>query len=151
MSQQDDQWIEEDTLAELLGVPRPFLKKMRPDMPAGTVDTNRVKAVIWQKSAARNALTAFGLVFDWPEPPPAATPTPPPAKERVTVVCSPPNRRIVTCKRATGALVHVRVVDNRKYLPKGKDGKPMTLEAIKNTLGNWWNLIGPEPRWPGRW
>lgn len=148
MSQTDDGWIEEATLAVLLGVDRGVLKKIRPHLPAGAVKEKTGGAVVWEKSAAVNEAMKLGLAFQWPgEPVPeksAAT------VERVTVVRTPPNRHIVTCRRPSGEEIHVRVVDNRKYVPVGLDGKPMTLEATKNSMGNWWNLVGREPRWRGR-
>ena len=150
MSEHEDQWIEEEELAARAGVTREFLKKMRAEQPPGTTGRADNKAIIWQKNAARNALVAFGVPFEL-DPPPEPIRARVVLPERVTVIYCPVNRHIVICQRAGGQRVNVRVVDNRKYCPKLATGEPMTLEAIQNPVGSWWNLVGREPRWSGRW
>ena len=60
------------------------------------------------------------------------------------------NPNLIQCKRATGELVYVRVLDSGKYLPliRGTT-KPMMVRARKASGGSWWELLSREPRWPG--
>lgn len=144
------EWISEDELATALKVDRSVLRQRRPYLEAGEVEQQQ-GAVVWQKKAAARVAASLGLTLatvDEPasdDPPPVAEPSP----ETLTVISQALNRNIVNARRASGETVAVRVVDNRKYVPRLGNGKPMTLTAKKSTAGNWWVLVGREPRWPG--
>lgn len=155
MSQCDEGWITEQDLAVLLGVERAVLKKMRPHLLAGEVGHAANQAVIWKKTAAARVAIELGLTLpDGLAPEPQKTmpplPIPPTGVETVTVLRGAQNVNIVICTRASGEEINVRVVDNKKYVPVGLDGKPMMFEARKNDEGSWWNLVGREPRWRGK-
>lgn len=142
---QSTEWITEDELATRLNVDRSVLRQRRPYLLAGEVEQKN-GAVLWQKNAAARVAAELGLPMAEGE---AEAPAPEPPPETLTVISQAVNRNIVNAQRASGEAVCVRVVDNRKYIPRLGNGQAMTLTAKKSTAGNWWVLVGREPRWPG--
>lgn len=149
----EQDWISEEALAAALGVARDRLRERRPYLLAGEVEQKN-GAVQWQKSAAVRVAGELGLAWGSAAEDAEDADAPPAADEGVetmTVVSQALNRNIVNAKRADGSLACVRVTDNRKFVPRLGNGTPMTLRAKKSTAGNWWLLVGREPRWPGMW
>lgn len=146
----EEDWMEEADFATALGINRDILKKARRDGSlelSGDVGQGADGSIIWKKSAASAFAATLGLSFQTPVPDALAASAEP---ETVTVVRRAANRNIVMCARAGGEMVAVRVIDNKKYFQVGLDGKPMSFQARKNDSGTWWNLVGREPRWPGK-
>lgn len=62
------------------------------------------------------------------------------------------NPNVIQCKRSNGQVVVVRVVNSAKYRPTLRiSGEPMTLRAKQAVGGNWWVLVGREPRFTAQW
>lgn len=128
-------------------------KKIRALRPA-TVQVRHADGVFWPLPDARALATHLGVAYSEVEKNPR-----PDDVEKMTV-CSDargaegfhfPNRHIIKCERADGSVVDVRVVDSRKYRRTLRiGGAPMVLEARKAD-GNWWILVGREPRWVAQW
>lgn len=144
----DDEWITEEALALALNVDRSHVRAKRPYLLAGEVDRKN-GAVLWQRSAAQRVAAEMGLMFA--DAPPAAAVPINDVIETLAVVSPALNRNIVNAQRANGEMACVRVTDNRKFVPRLGNGQPMTLRAQKSAAGNWWLLVGREPRWPGVW
>ena len=143
----DDEWITEEALALALNVDRSHVRAKRPYLLAGEVDQKN-GVVRWQRSAAQRVAAEMGLAF---VAEPSAAPVTGNDIETLTVVTPALNRNIVNAQRANGEMACVRVTDNRKFVPRLGNGQPMTLRAQKSAAGNWWLLVGREPRWPGVW
>ena len=81
------QWMEEQALANALGVPRHIIKKMRPHTPAGGVRPGKAGAIEWREDAVTDA----ALKLQLPPPPQfakkAATPE---GLEKIAPVQPPP-------------------------------------------------------------
>lgn len=146
----DHEWIDEEALATALAVDRTVLRARRPYLLAGEVQQHH-GAVQWKKTAAARVAAELGLVFALEEKNAAPAQETPPPVETLTVLARALNPRIVNAARPNGERVAVYVVDNRKYVPVTSTGEPMTLRARKATVGNWWVLVGREPRWIGKW
>ena len=146
----ESDWISEDQLATHLAVKRAALRVQRRSLGQGEV-SQKNGAVMWRRTAASRVAASLGL--EWPSETAAAPAqlSAAPAIETVTVVSQALNVNIVNCRRATGELVCVRVMNNKKYVPRLRDGSPMTLQAQKSPAGAWWRLVGREPRAPGQW
>lgn len=152
-NKQRSEWVAEEALAALFSVPRESLRAQRASVPEDELRTEG-NSVLWKKTAARRVALALGL-------PPAGLEdeaAPVDAGEVLSVVSKPmakgwhfANPHIIQAEREDGERVFVRVVDSRKYLPVGKNGKPMTVRAVKAKAGNHWELLGREPRFPGQW
>jgi len=151
----DQEWISESELADKLNVNRSVLRKERPNLAAGEV-SQKNGAVMWLKAAAARVSGALGVTFAQEHPFLAKKTQDAPSGaqdegvELVTVVTLAVNPNIVNARRLGGQVVPVRVVDNRKYVPLCADGTPMTFPAKKSDHGNWWVLVGREPRWVGK-
>lgn len=145
MAENSSNWINEELLAVELNVPRSVLRDKRASLPVTELEYKK-NGVHWLRTAAARLAGELGL--QWPAP---TEPPPAPATETLTVVSQAANPHIVNCRRASGELVCVRVMDNKKYVPQSRAGTPMTLPAQKSTAGNWWLLVGREPRWTGQW
>ena len=165
----EERWIPEDELAKALGVDRDQVKRQRPYAPTGGVRVHG-KAIEWNAEAIR-ALEA-ALKLPHVIPPKNAAPTSSAARgepvqpgsaspdgiEELAVASSPSangrhfaNPNLIRCKRANAELVLVRVMDSAKYQPTlWNSAEPMMVKAKKSPAGNWWELIGREPRWRGR-
>lgn len=157
-------WIPEDELAKMLGVARGTVKTERPYAPSGGVRVNR-NAIEWNEEAAQwlaITLKLPTLHFKKNGGEEAAAAAAPSADgiEDVAVISAPTangrhfaNPHLIRCRRASQEEVLVRVMDSGKYQPTlaDKPTEPMTVRARKSPGGNWWELIGREPRWRGRW
>jgi len=151
MADQVPEWVSEEDLAVELKVDRQVLRHQRPHLGAGEVD-QKSGAVVWLRSAATRVAAKLGLTLaEQEKTAPAVNGALPDGVEVLTVVSQALNRNIVNATRPSGERVCVRVMDNKKYLPRTGKGEPMTLRAKKSTAGNWWILVGREPRWPGMW
>lgn len=152
-----DEFIAEELLAQELGVDRERLRKIRP--AAVLVNKNIIQ---WPVAAAMAAAQQLGI--EW-EPAPqknAANGSPDAAattKEEDLTVTSVPgvsghhfgNKNVIKARRTNGEIVIVRVVSSKNYLPKTRAGAPMVLRARPAAEGNWWVLVGRDPRWKGVW
>lgn len=148
---QSHEWIAEDALAAALNVPREELRKRRPYLRAGEVDQKN-GAVLWLTVAAERIAAELGIPYAPAEKnAPEANGAPAEAVETLTVVSRAVNPNIVNARRPNGEMAAVRVTDNRKFVPQMANGTPMTFAARKSTAGNWWLMVGREPRWPGIW
>lgn len=137
-------FISEELLAQRLGMDREQLRKMRP-----RAAQKNGASVQWPWAHAEAVATGLGLTL-------AAVEVD--GVEVLTVASSPgasgwhyPNHHVIQARTGAGELVVVRVVDSRKYVPKTGKGEPMTLQARRAAEGNWWLLVGREPRWKGVW
>ena len=144
--------VSEKDLSEQLGVP---IKKIRDARPPTAVRHDGEGGYCWPLDLARAFASHHGIPFEGPE-----KKTAPAEAETLTVVSlarTPTghhfaNKNLIQAKRANGDLVFVRVVSSAKYRPMLHDGSgPMTLQARRSEAGNWWILVGREPRWPARW
>lgn len=157
MPQLPDDWVAEETLATELNVPRELLRSLRPTLD--TADTKQFGAFIgWKKTAATGVANSLGLVWPAPEVTEAPAEKNAPEGEQLTVVSVRrgdgyhfPNRRLIQARRASGEVVNVLVIDSSKYMPRTRDGKPMSFRAKPSSHGAHWALIGREPRYPGQW
>lgn len=140
----DSPTIPEADLATTWRVPRQRLREIRKKLAAGEALTTP-EGVLWLPAAALRVAQELGLAWT-----PGAVAEPEPG-EVLTVVRPAANPNIVMCRRKNGEEVAVRVVTNTKYVPKLTNGTPMTLRAQKSPAGNWWVLMGREPRWRGVW
>lgn len=154
-----DEWIDEEQAAKQLGVNRDALRAQRPYLGPGECRKHG-NAVQWLVSAAQRVAAKLGLQKNAPPLPAADEKKPPaPTEEELTVYSQPagtnrphfPQQQLFKAKRKNGELVVVRVTDSRKFLPKLRTGQPMTFKAKKAAAGNWWLLVGREPRFPGQW
>jgi len=150
MSDMTTEWIAEDELARQLNVERGILKKMRPSLPAGSL-TSEGRRVMWSQEAASVAATTVGLSYGLHEKNAATEPASAREVEVLTVVRNFPNPRVIQARRASGEVVTVRVSNGLKYLPKLRDGKPMTLRAYYSPADNCWVREGRDPRFVGVW
>ena len=143
--------INERVLIEQLGIPE---KKLRALRPVG-VEVRSGEGVFWPVASAVELAGSMGAELTLPQ-----EKTAPDATEELSVASDPrlgsgqhfPNPKLIRARRASGELVLVRVMDSRKYrrfLRIG--GAPMVIRAQPAASGNWWNLVGKEPRWPGQW
>lgn len=158
----EPEWIDEEKAAAALGVNREVLRTQRPHLGPGECRKHG-NAFQWLASTVERIAATLGLQFHEKNAPPipATNPDQPaaPAEEELTVYSQPmgPNKphfaqsQLFKAKRANGEIVVVRVTDSRKFLPKLRKGQPMTFKAKKAAAGNWWQLIGREPRFPGQW
>jgi len=149
----DAEWISEADAAKRLGVERKRLRAARAAAP-DQVQHQEGGAWVWLASGLAAVAEKMGLTL----PPASEKNAPPPAEETLTVVSSPgpqgshfPNPLVIQARRASGERVYVRVRESRKYLPRLRDGRPMTFAARRSEAGNWWVPAGREPRWPGMW
>lgn len=143
-------WVAEDDLATELNIPRDVLQTAREKMPPADVDRDG-PWIVWKKSAAAALAQSLGL--EWPPAQKNA-----PAGETLTVASAPrnggfhfPNPHIIRARRATGEVVDVEVKDSSKYTTHLRTGEPMAFQAQRSTAGNYWLLIGREPRYKGGW
>lgn len=151
------EWIAEEQLADALGVPREKIRAERPHLGAGEV-TKKGNVILWLRSAGERIAEKFGIPVTKKDAT-AATPEPKHFGEELTVVSQPMrsngphfgNVFLIKARRADGEVVVVRVLNSSKFLPRLQNGKPMTFRAQKAAAGNWWLLIGREPRFPGHW
>lgn len=159
----DDQWIDEEQAATQLGVKREVLRAQRPHLGPGECRQHG-NAVQWLVSAARRVAAKLAIPIPEKNAPASQTPASSekitaPDEEELTVFSQPmgPNKphfaqpQLFKAKRASGEIVVVRVTDSRRFLPKLRTGQPMTFKAKKASAGNWWQLVGREPRFPGQW
>jgi len=148
---ESSEWIAENDVRKALNVRRPVVREARP-----VTHTTHGNEIVWLKKDAVAFALSLGLdasAFE-KSAAPAADGT-----EELTVASVPReggwhygHHHLITARRAvTGELVTVRVVDSRKYVPMHKDGTLMKLKARRVMGGNWWELVGREPRWKGVW
>lgn len=140
------EFIREDVLAKRLGMNRDDLMAMRPK-------NSRTKggAIEWPLEEAHQ--TAQILNLELPDELDQKMPG------EIVTVCSAPardgwhfgNHLLIKARRQNGDVVTVRVVDSKKYAPTLRGGQPMVLRARASEAGNWWLLVGREPRWKGMW
>lgn len=113
-------------------------------------------------SEARDLLLGRALLPPPPSTPmPAAPADPAGLEEEMEVVSQPrpypdgvrhfPNPHVILARRANGDVVTVRVARSVHFTPRTTGGAPMKLRARKGGWPPYWSLIGPLPRWPGRW
>lgn len=146
--------ITEVALSELLGISRPALRARRQKMADFPVQPVDGRPTMWPRGLAMKVARDLGLQL--PEIPKAEAPQ---VGEIVTVASKPVahgrhflNPNVIQVKRENGELVYLRVVDSSKYLPHLRGTtKPMTLRAAPSPSGNWWTLLGREPRFVGAW
>lgn len=146
----------ETELRERLGCPRSALRELRKNaaFPQGQFWEVVGHEVRWSVLGAAKALETLGGVTgaDASKNAPSEAPAHAagPSLERLAVVrANFPNPRVVLARRENGAEVYVRVPDNRNFVPRMRDGSPMTFQA-QESAGQW-VLVGRAPRWPGRW
>lgn len=146
----------EDDIRLRLGCSRGALRELRKsaEFPQGAFWEVVGKEVRWSVLGAAKALELLGgvQIADAKENAPSGQPALPgePVVERVTLVRGGfPNPRVVLARRENGAEVYVRVPDSRNFVPRMRDGSPMTFQARED--GGQWVLVGRAPRWPGRW
>jgi hypothetical protein len=167
MATHPNEWISEEELAKQLGVEREKIRAERPRLGPGEVQQHG-RAIVWLRTAAARIATKLGLEFASVKNPPPVPHVvrgllleknpPPGAPEELTVVSSPgpggwhfANHHLIRARRLNNQTVIVRVVDSRKYVPKLRNGNPMTLKAQPAEAGLWWVPVGREPRYPGAW
>lgn len=145
----DTEWIAEDVVAKKLALDRDRARDLR---PASAKKMGR--EIHWPLAEAEAVATGLGLTLGDATAAPGATER----GEEVTVVSSPgrdgfhfTNRCLIRCQRGAGEQIVVRVISSQKYVPKLANGTPMRLRAEKAPEGNWWRLVGREPRWKGKW
>lgn len=146
----------EDDIRLRLGCSRGALRELRKsaEFPQGAFWEVVGKEVRWSVLGAAKALELLGGVQipAAKENAPSGQPALPgePVVERVTLLRGGfPNPRVVLARRENGAEVYVRVPDSRNFVPRMRDGSPMTFQA-REERGQW-VLVGRSPRWPGRW
>lgn len=158
-----EQWIPEEEIAALLNVPREKIRAERPQLSAGEI-TKKGNVISWLRSAGERVAAKMGLQLAPVDvsPDEAAqknTAEPDNGIEELTVLSQPMrsngphfgNQFLIKATRLNKEVVVVRVLNSSKFLPKLHDGKPMTFKAKKSSAGNWWQTVGREPRFPGRW
>jgi hypothetical protein len=157
-----ESWIPEEEIAALLNVPREKIRAERPYLGAGEV-VRKGNVISWQRVAAARVAAKLGLQLTLADASAEDTQKnapPPEADFEELTVCSQPmrsngphfgNQFLIKATRANKEIVIVRVLNSSKFLPKLHDGKPMVIKAKKSPAGNWWALVGREPRFPGRW
>jgi hypothetical protein len=141
--------VNEHLLIEQLGIP---LKKIRAMRPEGVqVQPDGVFWPLWLAHALADSVQG---TLTLPEKNAAAD-----GIEELTVSSIArgsdgrhfPNPSVIHARRTNGDIVVVRVVSSSKYRPTLRiGGQPMTFKARKAD-GNWWVLVGREPRYPGQW
>lgn len=141
-----DGFIEEGELASRLGMARAKLKVLRPK----NAET-RGHGIWWALADAEAVARVVGLTL-------VAEQAPEVAEEELAVVSTPGrdgyhfgNKFLLRAKRAGGEVVVVRVTDSRKFTPRLQNGQPMVFKAKKALAGNWWLMVGREPRHRGVW
>lgn len=144
------EWVAEDALARHLNVDRAILKKMRPGLPSGSL-MSEGRRVLWSHAAAQHAAVTLGLTEasdakKTPLPPAGAADA-----EELVVVRNFPNPRVIQARRPSGELVTVRVGNGLKYVPRLRDGSPMTVRAVFSPTDNCWVRVGRDPRFVGVW
>jgi len=160
-TQPNEDWISEEEVATTLNVPREKIRAERPHLKAGET-TKKGNAIVWLRSAAERIASKLRIPSPEKNAPPAACDakkTASAVEEELTVSSQPlgpglphfPQAWLIKAKRSNGEVVVVRVVDSRKYFPKLRTGEPMKFKAQKSAAGNWWQLTGREPRFPGQW
>ena len=131
-------------------------KKMARLRPAGV--TQDASGVCWPLADAQALAASLQAVLSLPAEKKAAAAQPEP--EELTVISTAKgtdgrhfaNPNVIQCQRASGQLVTVRVVHSGKYRPRLRlNGEPMTLRATPALGGNWWVLVGREPRFIAQW
>lgn len=144
--------VNEQLLIEQLGIPIKKIRALRPE--AAQVQSG--VGVFWPMADAQALASHLGLHSFGPQEKTA----PPPGVETLVVVSLArgvdgrhfPNKNVINAARLTGDVVQVRVVDSAKYRRTLRiGGTPMLLQARRADSGNWWVLVGREPRWPGQW
>lgn len=148
----DEQWIAEEVIAKKLGLDRDRARDLRP-----TSAKKIGREIYWPRADAESVANGLKLSLAEASATPPGEPESAERGEELTVVSSPgvdgfhfTNRHLIRCARAEGELVVVRVVSSQKYTPRLQDGQPMRLRAEKAPEGNWWILVGREPRWKGK-
>jgi hypothetical protein len=154
------EWISEEELADLLNVPREKIRAERQQLTASEV-SKKGNVIFWQRSAAERVAAKMRLQLPQKNTPPTegTVPNQNDGVEELTVVSQPMrpngphfgNPFLIKASRPNKEVVVVRVLHSHKFLPKLHDGTPMVLKAKQSSAGNWWQLIGREPRFPGRW
>jgi hypothetical protein len=137
------EWVTEAAIVSALNITRATVRAARPAVSRPSPHPHYQRAIEWPMSAVRDL--AEKLALPWPAGWPATSV--PPTAMNLPVVNRAPNPHIVNCRHPDGHIVPVRVVDNRKYVTNGG----MTVPATKSPQGNWWVLVGSEPRWVGKW
>jgi hypothetical protein len=157
-----DQWIPEEEIATLLNVPREKIRAQRPHLNAGEIKT-KGNVISWLRSAGERVAATMGLqlapVNATPESAQKNAAAPDDGIEELTVWSQPMrsngphfgNQFLIKATRPNQEIVVVRVLNSSKFLPKLRTGQPMTFKAKKAAAGNWWQLCGREPRFPGQW
>lgn len=158
-----EQWIPEDELAALLNVPREKIRAERPHLLPGEI-AKRGNVIRWLRTAGERVAAKLGLELPKKTAPEAEGSRvegrgEDDAGEELTVSSNPMrsngphfgNPFLIKARRASGEEVVVRVLHSSKFLPRLRNGEPMTFKAKKSTAGNWWQLVGREPRFPGQW
>ena len=155
MADIDNDWISEVEMATQLGMDRSLLRHERLDLAHD--DFRKVdKVVFWRKSAALRLADVFRLSVpaNWEKSAPGTPLEAAPASvvEVLTVESAPGlgghhfgNPNLIRATRKDGSIAVVRVVSSAKYV------KGMTLKAQPSPSGNWWTLVGREPRFVGAW
>jgi hypothetical protein len=154
-----ENWLEEEALARTLGVTREQVRAHRPHAPSGGV-RQQGRLIEWAAPARLWLSQQLGLAISEKNAPPVLPEktAAPSGIEELTVASAPSangrhfaNPNIIRCRRASGELVDVRVMDSAKYQPTlWNSQEPMKVRAKKSPAGNWWELISREPRWRGR-
>jgi hypothetical protein len=151
MSPIPNDWISEDELATQLNVDRDKIRAQRLHLDACEV-MRHGQTVIWLRTAAARVATQLGLGAAFPEK------SAPDDTEELAVASGPgadgyhfAQHHLIRARRSDGELVVVQVLDSSKYVPRMQNGQPMVLRAKKSHAGNWWLLVGREPRFVGRW
>lgn len=153
-AQNQPAWVPEDWLAKELNLLPKKMRALRAEHAHGLEE--RDGRLCWRIQDAAALASALGLVINLPTEKNAPEET---FTEELTV-CSIargadgrhfPNPRVIHAKRKNGEIVVVRVVDSAKYRPTLRlGGQPMTFKARKAD-GNWWVLVGREPRFIAQW
>lgn len=147
----DTTLVPESLLCEQLNVPIKKLRDLRPQETKKTAD-----GICWALADAQALADQMKATLTLPDKKTAAQEE----GELVTVVSTAKgsdgrhftNPNVIQCKRADGSTVTVRVVHSGKYRPTLRiSGEPMTLRARKADGGNWWVLVGREPRYTAQW
>lgn len=142
--------VNELLLIEQLGIPA---KKIRALRPANAVQGP--DGVLWPLAAATALAMSMGAELAQAE-----KKSPADGIEELTVHSTArgtdgrhfTNPNVIQACRANGEVVTVRVVHSGKYRPTLRiNGEPMTLKARRANGGNWWVLVGREPRYPAQW
>lgn len=140
------EFIAEDLLAKRLGMSREAVRALRPKKTRAKGNN-----IEWPLDEAHRLAMLLNLEL----PNEGAGE---PAGEVLTVTSDAgrdgwhfANHNLIKARRQDGEEVIVRVVDSKKYAPLLKGGQPMVVRAKKSEMGNWWMLLGREPRWKGMW